>query len=77
MCPKKLWHYHPPEDLSWDEWRLSSQEVEKINLHNAASPEEADELRDRAAEEMAVKWYYVVAGIAGPDFQQGSKLFTL
>ena len=45
LCaPKQLRHYHSPDDLSWDEWRLSDSEVERIDLENAASPEEADEL---------------------------------
>ena len=55
LCaPKQLRHYHSPDDLSWDEWRLSDKEVEKVDLQNAASPEEADELEDMTAEEMAV-----------------------
>ena len=53
-----------PDDLSWDEWRLSNSEVERIDLENAASPEEADELEEMTADEMAVDGYYVVAGIA-------------
>ena len=45
LCaPKQLRHYHSTDDLSWDEWRLSDSEVERIHLENAASPEEADEL---------------------------------
>ena len=40
LCaPKQLRHYHAPDDLSWDEWRLSDSEVERIDLENAASPE--------------------------------------
>ena len=53
-------HYHSPDDLSWDEWRLSNSEVERIDLENAASPEEADELEEMTADEMAVDGYYVV-----------------
>ena len=45
LCaPKQLRHYHTPDDLSSDEWRLSDSKVERIDLENAASPEEADEL---------------------------------
>ena len=52
LCaPKQLWHYHSPDDLSWDEWRLSDSEVERINLENAASPKEADELEEMTADE--------------------------
>ena len=30
LCaPKQLRHYHSPDDLSWDEWRLSDSEVER------------------------------------------------
>ena len=47
-------HYHSPDDLSWDEWRLSDSEVERIDLESAASPEEADELEEMTADEMAV-----------------------
>ena len=55
LCaPKQLRHYHSPDDLSWDEWRLSNSEVERIELENAASPEEADELEEMTADEMAV-----------------------
>ena len=65
LCaPKQLRPYHSPGDLSWDEWRLRDSEVERIDLENAASPEEADELEEMAADEMAVDGYYVVAGIA-------------
>ena len=39
LCaPKQLRHYHSPDDLSWDECRLSDSEVERIDLENAASP---------------------------------------
>ena len=45
LCaPKQLRHYHSPDQLSWDEWRLSDREVERIDLENAANPEEAEEL---------------------------------
>ena len=70
LCaPKQLRHYHSPDDLSpddlsWDEWRLSDSEVKRIDLENAASPEQADELEEMTADEMAVDGYYVVAGIA-------------
>ena len=65
LCaPKQLRHYHSPDNLSWDEWRLSDSEVGRIDLENAASPEEADELKEMTADEMAVDGYYVVASIA-------------
>ena len=65
LCaPKQLRHYHSPDDLSLDEWRLSDSEVERIDLENTASPEDADELEEMTAEEMAVDGYYVVAGIS-------------
>ena len=70
-------HYHSPDDLSWDEWRLSDSEVERIDLENAASPEEADELEEMTADEMAVDGYYVVAGIARHEYKQGWKFLTL
>ena len=55
LCaPKELRQYHSPDDLSWREWRLSDSEVECIDLENAASPEEADELEELTADEMAV-----------------------
>ena len=57
--------------------RLSDSEVERIDLGNAASPEEADELEEMTADEMAVDGYYVVAGIARPEYQQGWKFLTL
>ena len=78
LCaPKQLRHYHSPDDLSWDEWRLSDSEVERIDLENAASPEEADELKEMTADEMAVDGYYVVAGIAHHEYKQGWKFLTL
>ena len=78
LCaPKQLRHYHSPDDLSWDEWRLSDSEVERIVLENAASPEEADELEEMTADEIAVDGYYVVAGIARHEYKQGWKLLTL
>ena len=78
LCaPKQLRHYHSPDDLSWDEWRLSDSEVGRIDLENAASPEEADELKEMTAKEMAVHGYYVVAGIARHEYKQGWKFLTL
>ena len=70
-------HYHSPDDLSWDEWRLSDNEVERIDLENAASPEEAETLEEMTADEMAVDGYYVVAGIARHEYKQGWKFLTL
>ena len=70
LCaPKQLRHYHSPDDLSWNEWRLSDSEVERIGLENAASPEEADKLEGMTANEMAVDGYYVVAGIARHEYK--------
>ena len=64
LCtPKQLRHYHSPDNFCWDEWRLSNSEVERIDLENAARPEEADELEEMPADEMAVDGHYVVAGI--------------
>ena len=44
-APKQLRHYHSPDKRSWDEWPLSDREVERIDLENAANPEEADDLK--------------------------------
>ena len=66
-----------PDELSWDEWRLSDREVERIDLENAANPEEAHKLEEMTANEMAVDGYYVVAGIARQDSKQGWKFLTL
>ena len=78
LCaPKQLRHSHSPDDLSWDEWRLSDSEVEHIDLQNAASPAQADELEGMTAHEMAVAGYYVVAGIARHEYKQGWKFLTL
>ena len=70
-------HYHSPDDFSWDEWRLSDREVNLIALENAASPEEADELEEMTADEMAVDGYYVVPGIARHEYKQGLNVLTL
>ena len=78
LCaPKQLTHYHSPDELSWDEWRLSDREVERIDLENAANPKGADELGEMTADEMAVEAYYVVAGIARHEYKQGWKPLTL
>ena len=78
LCaPKQLRHYHSPDNFSWDEWRLSDSEVERIDLENAASSEEADELEEMTSDEMAVDGYYVVAGIARHEYKQGLKFLTL
>ena len=76
-APKQLRHYHSPDELSWDEWRLSDRVVERIDLENAANPEEADELEEMTADEMAVGGYYVVAGIARQEYKQGWKFLTV
>ena len=70
-------HYHSPDNLSWDEWRLSDSEPEHIYLENAASQEEADKLEEMTADEMAVNGYYVVAGIARHEYKEGWKFLTL
>ena len=78
LCaPKELRQYHCPEDLFCDEWRSSDGEVKRINLENAANPEEADELDQMTADEMALNGYYVVAGIARDDYKQRLELLTL
>ena len=78
LCaPKQFRHYHSPDELSWDEWRLSDKPVEKIDLQNAATPEEADKVEEMTAEETAVNEYYVVAGIARHEYKQGWKFLTL
>ena len=78
LCaPKQLRHYHSPDDSSWDEWRLSDREVERIHLENAASPERADKLEEMTGDEMAVNGYYVVAGIARHEYEQGWNFPTL
>ena len=78
LCaPKQLRHYPSPDDVSWNEWRLSDKEVEKIDLQNAASPEEADELEVKTTEGMAVDEYYVVAGIARHEYIQGWKFLIV
>ena len=78
LCaPKQLRHYHSPDELASDEWRLSDREVERIDLENAANPEEADELGEMTADERAVNGYCVVAGIARHEYKQGWKFLTL
>ena len=78
LCaPKQLRHYHSPDELSCDEWRLSDREVERIELENAANPEEADELEEMTADDIAVDGYYVVAGIARHEYKEGWKFLTL
>ena len=78
LCaPKQLRQYHSPHDLSWDRWRLSDSEVERIDLENAVSHEEADELEEMTADQMAVDGYYVVVGIGRHEYKQGWKFLTL
>ena len=78
LCaPKQLRHYHSPDELSWDEWRLFDTEVRRIDLENMANPQEADELEEMTADEIAVDGYYVVAGIARHEYKQGWKFLTL
>ena len=77
LCaPKQLRHYHSPDELSWDEWRLLDREFERIDLENAANPEEADKLEETTADEMAVDGYYVVAGISHHEYKQGWNYLT-
>ena len=51
--------------------------MECPDLESAASPEEADELEEMTANEMAVDGYYVVAAIARHEYKQGWKFLTL
>ena len=68
---QQLRHYHSPDELSWDESRLSDKEVKRIDLESVVNPEEADELEEMTAHEMAVDGYYVVAGITRQEYKQG------
>ena len=78
LCaPKQLRHYHSPDKLSSDECRLSDREVERIQLEKATNPEEADELEEMTAVEMALRGYNGVAGIACHEDKQGWKILTL
>ena len=78
LCaPKQLRHYHSPDDLSWDELRLNDSEVVRMDLENAASPEEADELEEMTPDEMAVDGYYEVARIVRHEYKQRWKFLTL
>ena len=78
LCaPKHLRHYHSPDVFSWDDSRLSDSEVERIDLENAASAKEADELEEMTADVMVVDGYYVVADIARHEYKQGWKFLTL
>ena len=52
---------------------ISDSEVERIDLENAASPDEADKLEEMTADETAVDGYYVLAGIARHEYKQGWK----
>ena len=74
---KQLRHYHSPDELSWDEWCLSDREVERIDLENADNPEEADEVEEIIANEMAVDGYYLVAGFERHDYKQALKFLTV
>ena len=49
----------------------------RIHLENSASWQEADELEEITADEMAVDGYYVVAGIARDEYKQGWKCLSL
>ena len=50
---------------------MSDREEERIDLEKAVNPQEADELKEMTADEMAVHGYYVVAGIARQKYKQG------
>ena len=78
MCaPKELGHYYSPDELPLDEWRLSDREVERINLENAVHREEAEELQEMTAHEMALDGCYVVAGIERHACKKSWKFITL
>ena len=66
-----LRHCRSPDGLSWDEWRLTTKEVERINRDNAVASEEADELQENTAEEMAADGYHLDAGIACRNYKEG------
>ena len=76
-APTQLRHYGSPDDLAWDEWRLSDKKAQNFDLENAATPEEADKLQEMAAVQMTVDCSYVVAGIARHKYKQGWKFLTL
>ena len=56
---------------------MTDKEVERIDPENAATPEEAQELEEMTADEMAVDGYYVVVVIARREDKQRWKLMTV
>ena len=50
---KQQRHYNSFDNLSSNECRLAHEEVTRIDLENAATPHEADELDDMHADQMA------------------------
>ena len=73
FAPKQLRHYGTPDDLAWDEWRRTDREVERIDLENAANPEEANEPEEMTADELAVHGYWLVAAVARRENKHGWK----
>ena len=51
--------------------------VKRIDLKNAANPQEADVLEEMTADQRAFDGYYVVAGVARIRYKQGWKFLTL
>ena len=56
---------------------MSNRGVKHIDPENAANPEEANELEEMIAGEMAVDGYYIDARIARHEHKQCSKFLTL
>ena len=72
LCaPKQLRHYHSPDALSWEEYRLSDRKVERMDVENAAHPEEADKLEKMTADEMAVDCYYLMQVLHATSINRG------
>ena len=56
---------------------MSDGEVERIDLEDAVNREEAEELNEMTAREMAVDGYYLVAVIARHEYIQAWKFPTI
>ena len=70
VAPKQWRHYQSRDNMCWDEWRLTDKEFERIDLENAAQPEETHKLEEMTADEMAGNGYYVVASTARHAYKQ-------
>ena len=79
MCAaKQLKHYYHPEELCWEDWELTEEEIAALDLQRTASPMEVEgELPDINSEETSKEAFYMLKSILRHRYSQVWRFLAL